>query len=230
MMTIDREPAPEPVTRVQQNFLAAPERRLLNWLCARLPAWMTPDVLTLIGVAGAGAVCAGYGLSDRDEAWLWLAVAGYAINWFGDSLDGSIARFRKVERPRYGYFVDHSCDGLATLLILGGMGLSPFVRMDVALIALAGYLLLSIHAFLSAKVIGELKLSHVGAGPTELRLVLIALTLSMMAWGGGPPLVGGLTGFDLFIGGTGTALIILFIVQTMATARRLAALDRLGPR
>lgn len=220
--------APRPVERVQQNLLAASERRLLNWLCARMPRWVTPDLLTATGVAGAAAVFAGYAASGANEAWLWLAVAGYFINWFGDSLDGSIARFRKIERPGFGYFLDHSCDGVTTLLILGGMGLSPFVRLDVALLCLAGYLLMSIHAFLSAKVIGELKLSHVGAGPTELRLVLVALTLAMMAWGGGPPIAYGLSGFDLFVGLAGIGLILLFVVQTLVTARRVAVLERAG--
>jgi phosphatidylglycerophosphate synthase len=214
------------MTRIQQNFLAASERRLLTWLCARLPAWMTPDQLTALGLVGAAAIFAGYLASSWHWAWLWLSVTGYFIHWFGDSLDGSLARFRHIERPSFGYFIDHSCDGLATLLILGGMGLSPFVRLDVALFALAGYLLLSIHAFLSARVIGELKLSHVGAGPTELRLLLIALTLAMMAWGAWPA-APGLTVFDLFVSVVAALLVILFVVQTLVTARRITAKE--GP-
>ena len=141
-------------------------------------------------------------------------------------MDGSLARFRRIERPSYGYFIDHSCDGLATCLILAGIGLSPFVTMDIALIALAGYLLLSIHAFLSARVLGEFKLSYLSAGPTELRLMLIALTTMMMVLGSGPGLFGRLSGFDIFVGVVGTILILLFIVQTIVTGRRLADFDR----
>lgn len=176
-------------------------------------------------MGGALAVFAGYSLSTYHVAWLWLAIGGFVVHWFGDSLDGSVARFRKIERPSFGYFIDHSCDGLAILLILAGMGLSPYVRLDVALFCLAGYLLLAIHAFLSAKVIGELKLSHVGAGPTELRLVLIGLTLAMMFLGAGPGIFAPLSGFDLFVGITGALLILLFVVQTLRTAHRLAELD-----
>src|SRR3546814_931799 len=137
-------------------------------------------------------------------------------------MDGSLARYRRIERPSYGYFIDHSCDGLATFLILAGMGLSPFVRFDIALIALAGYLLLSIHAFLSARVLGELRPSYLSAGPTELRLMLIALTLMMMTLGSAPGVFGAISGFDVFVGTAGTALILLFVMQTLVTGRRLA--------
>ena len=216
---------PPPITRVQQNLLAAAERRFLLWLCRRIPAWVTPDLLTATGVLGSVAVFAGYAGSNVHVGWLWLAIGGIVLHWFGDSLDGTIARFRRIERPKFGYFIDHSCDGLATLLILGGMGLSPFVRLDVALVCLAGYLLLSIHAFLSARVIGELQLSHVGAGPTELRILLIILTLAMMRLGPQPGLFGEISGFDLFVGGAGATLILLFVVKTLATGRRIARLE-----
>ena len=209
------------IVRIQQNLLATSERRLLTWLCGRMPAWVRPDHLTATGVVGAGAIFAGYVASALGPAWLWLAIGGYFINWFGDSMDGSLARFRKIERPKFGYFIDHSCDGLATLLVMTGIGLSPYVRLDVALIALTGYLLLAIHAFLSAKVLNELKLSYSAFGPTEIRLVLIAVTLAMMMMGAGPTVVGSLSGFDLLIGGVGVLLILMFVVQTLVTARRL---------
>lgn len=214
-----------PVARIQQNLLARSERRLLTWLCARMPAWVRPDLLTAIGMAGAVIVFAGYVASNDHPAWLWLAVGGYAVQWFGDSMDGSLARFRSIERPRFGYFIDHSCDGLATLLIMAGIGLSPYVRLDVALVALSGYLLLAIHAFLAARVLNELKLSYVAFGPTELRLVLIAITLAMWTLGPGPGLIGDLSGFDLLVGSAGVVLILLFVIQTLATARRLANVD-----
>lgn len=228
-MTEQTQGAPAPITRIQQNLLAASERRLLNWMCARIPAWITPDILTAAGVAGALAVFAGYAASGASSAWLWLSIGGYFLHWLGDSLDGSLARYRRIERPSFGYFIDHSCDGLSTLLILAGMGLSPYVRLDVALLCLAGYLLLSIHAFLSARVLGELKLSHVGAGPTELRLVLIALTLAMMALGAGPGFFGRVSGFDLFVGGVGIILILLFVVQTIVAGRRIAMREGQAP-
>lgn len=213
---------PTPIKRIQENVLARNERRLLDAICARLPPWVSPDMLTLVGMTGALSIFTGYVASNLSYQWLFLAIAGYVVHWFGDSTDGSLARFRKIERPRYGYFLDHSCDALATALIVTGIGLSPYVTLEVALVALAGYLLLSIHAFLSVRALGELKLSYLSAGPTELRFVLIALTLAMVSFGNGPKLIGRLSGFDLFVGGVGSLLIVLFVLQTWVTARRLA--------
>lgn len=221
--------APKPITRIQENVLAKGERRLLNWLCARLPAWVTPDKLTITGILGALLIFAGYALSGFGLAWLWLSIAGYAVQWFGDSLDGSLARFRKIERPSFGYFIDHSCDGITILLILAGIGLSPFVRVDVALFTLTGYLLLSIHAYLSVHVMGEMKLSYLSAGPTELRFVLIAMTFLMMLrpdWGW----FGAVSGFDVFVGTVGAGFILLFLFQTIVIAQKLARRGELPRR
>src|SRR5688572_3233360 len=106
-MTHSPETSPPPVTRVQQNLLAAAERRLLSWLCQRMPAWVTPDHLTAAGIVGALAVFVGYVASNSHSGWLWLAIGGIVLHWFGDSLDGTIARFRSIERPKFGYFIDH---------------------------------------------------------------------------------------------------------------------------
>lgn len=214
---------PQALSRIQDNILARNERRILTWLCARLPGWVTPDKLTILGLIGSFMTFAGYAASNYGKLWLILAILGYLVNWFGDSLDGSLARYRAIERPSYGYFIDHSCDGLTTLFILTGMGLSPYVTMDFALLALAGYLLLSIHTFLSARVLGEFKLSYVGAGPTELRIMLIGLTAMMMVLGTKPGLFGNISGFDVFVGTIGTILIVLYAAQTIVTGRRLAA-------
>lgn len=217
---------PAPIDRIQENVLARSERRLLNWICARMPAWVAPDMLTGIGMVGAFMVFGGYLASNAGENWLWLSIAGYVVQWFGDSTDGSLARFRKIERPRYGYFLDHSCDGLATSMLVAGIGLSPYVTLEIALVALVGYLLLAIHAFLSVRVLGELKLSYLNAGPTELRFMLIALTLAMMWFGHeGEGWFGAVSGFDLFTGTVGAILIVLFVLQTAVTARRLAAVE-----
>jgi phosphatidylglycerophosphate synthase len=206
-------------TRIQQNILARGERRVLNWLCARLPGWVTPDQLTALGFAGALLVAAGYMLSWLDSEWLGLSLAGYIINWFGDSLDGSLARWRHIERPSYGYFVDHSVDGLAIVLIVGGIGASPYFRLDVALLGAIGYLLLAIHTFLSAKVLGEFRLSYMAGGPTELRLVLMAMTMLMPVVGGGRVAGTDFSAFDLFGLVVASILVTLFIVQSFATAR-----------
>jgi phosphatidylglycerophosphate synthase len=179
-------------------------------------------MLTLLALFAAVMIFAGYVLSALDRNWLWASVIGYILHWFGDSLDGSLARFRSIERPRYGYFVDHSADVLGALLILVGLGLSPFMRLDVALVALAGYYMLAAHAFLSARVVGELKLSHVAAGPTELRLILIGLTVAMYVVGSSGPRFGPLGIFDTFVGAVGLFLILLFVIQTLSMTKRLA--------
>jgi phosphatidylglycerophosphate synthase len=225
-MTPDNTGNPEPLDRIQQNMLAKSERRLLNWICPRLPQWVTPDKLTGFGVFGAVVVFLGYAFSEWSPLTLWFAVLGYAMQWFGDSLDGSLARWRKIERPKFGYFIDHSVDGLVILLIMAGIGWSPYVRMDVALFALAGYLLLSIHAYLGARVLGEFKLSYMFGGPTELRFVLIGLTLAMMYFGPGGRVLPMWSGFDLFVGAAAVLLNVLFIKQTLTTARRLDLMER----
>ena len=214
-----------PIDRIQENLLARLERRALNWLCAALPRWVTPDMLTFTGMFGALLVLAGYLASNLNDDWLWLSVGGYAVHWFGDSLDGSLARFRKIERPRYGYFLDHSCDGLATTMILAGIGFTPYLTLGAALIALCGYLLLAIHAFLSVRVLGELRLSYLNLGPTELRVILIALTLAMYGFGVTGPLIGPFNGFDIFVAGAGLLMAGIFVLQTAAKARMLAKLE-----
>ena len=215
------------IHRIQDNILARAERKVLTHMCRRLPHWVTPDKLTATGMVGAVAIFAGYAASSFHLGWLWLAILGIAVQWFGDSLDGSLARYRKIERPKYGYFLDHSCDGITTVLLLAGMGLSPFVRVDVALFAVSGYLLLSIHAYLSVYTVGELKLSYLAAGPTELRIVVITMTLLMMVLGTKDPgWFGDISGFDVFVGGVGALFMVLFVAQTIITARRLA--DREG--
>jgi phosphatidylglycerophosphate synthase len=211
--------------RIQRNVLAAAERRLLTWLCSRMPRWVTPDRLTGVGMAGSVMVFVGYTASAWAAAWLWLTIFGYLIQWFGDSMDGSLARFRQIERPNYGYFLDHSCDGIATVLIIGGIGCSPFVRLDVSLFAAIGYLLLSVHAYLAAKACGEFKLSYLAAGPTELRLMLIGLTLAMLLLGHAPGIFGQTSGFDIFVAVIGAVLAILFLKQSIVTGRQLALLE-----
>ncbi|KTE28613.1 MULTISPECIES: CDP-alcohol phosphatidyltransferase family protein [unclassified Sphingopyxis] len=215
-------PRQAPPVRIQQNILARGERRVLNWICARLPQWVTPDQLTTLGFLGAVMVAMGYMLSWLGPAWLSLSIAGYVVNWFGDSLDGSLARWRRIERPSYGYFVDHSVDGLATLLMVGSIGLSPYMRFDVALLGVIGYLLLSIHSFLAAKVVGEFRLSYMAGGPTELRLMLIAMTALMPVIGGADINGTNFSPFDLFGMVVSSVLITLFVTQSFALARKLA--------
>lgn len=218
--------SPKPPVRHQNNVLAANERRLLTWLCARLPRFITPDLLTLLALASAALVCIAYALSNLGDGWLWLAVAGYLGHWFGDSLDGSLARYRKIERPSYGYFIDHSSDGLTTFIMLGGFGLSPYIRLDVALFAVVAYLLLSIHSFLLARVSGDFPMSHAGMGPTEARILLISLTVAMYFTGSTSLIMGQFSVFDIiFIALTGV-LLMMFFTSTARAGLKLARRDK----
>lgn len=167
-------------TRELSFLLARPEKRLLQAVAARLPRWITSDHLTLLGVLGSVAVGAGYALTSYDIRWLWLASGALMVNWLGDSLDGTLARVRRVERPRYGYYLDHLVDAFSTAVVGVGIGLSPFVRLEVALLLVVAYLALSINVYLETAVFGVFRLSYGRIGPTEARLILIALNLLLL--------------------------------------------------
>lgn len=163
-------------------LLAEPERRLLRRIAAALPVWVTSDQLTTIGVLGALGTGVAYALSGTSSGWLWAASAFLVVNWFGDSLDGTLARVRRTERPRYGYYLDHLVDAFATAVIGAGIGLSPFVELEMALLLVVLYLALSINVYLESAVFGVFKLAYGRLGPTEARGILIlsnaALALS----------------------------------------------------
>jgi phosphatidylglycerophosphate synthase len=160
--------------RVLDTFTGPVERPVLRWLAAHMPPWMTPDILTGIGVVGGIIIFTSYALSGLSPIFLWLASLGFVINWFGDSLDGTLARYRKIERPVYGFYIDHAVDAYIELMIFLGLGLSPYVRFDLACLALIGYLLLSVLVFIRTCVKGEFTLSYGRLGPTEARLIAIS--------------------------------------------------------
>ena len=156
------------------SVLSRWERPLLAWLVARLPAWATPDGLTAVGFAGAVIVCAGYAWAARSAWGLGLASAGLAINWFGDSLDGTLARHRRIERPRYGYFLDNGLDMVEQLVMAIGVGLSGLVRWDLTFFALSVLFMMSSLSALRAQVSPLHKMAYGGWGLTELRLAGVA--------------------------------------------------------
>ena len=169
-------------------FLAEPERRLLIAIAQRLAAGVTSNHLTALGVAGSvGAGCS-YALSGHNPAWLLVASLMIAINWFGDSLDGTLARVRKAERPRYGYYLDHIVDAFSTAAVGIGIGLSPFASLTVALVLVIAYLALSINVYLESTVFGVFELAYGRIGPTEARLILIVgnVALALAAAAGVP--------------------------------------------
>lgn len=159
--------------RIQTSLLNAAEKRILVWLAERQPRWVTSDLLTAIGVVGAVVVAVGYALSNYHPAWLWVASLGFIINWYGDSLDGTLARVRGTQRPIYGFYLDHNIDGITMAIMCIGAGLSCLLNLYIAMGVLAVYLLLSISVYINAHLKGEFKLTYAGMGPTEFRLIMI---------------------------------------------------------
>ena len=161
--------------RVNDTVLAPLERPALQWLCQRMPAWMTPDILTAIGLVGGIVMAAAYWLCNVNKNFLWIVDLGLLINWFGDSLDGSLARYRRIERFQYGYFVDHTVDITTQTIFFLGLGFSPFVHFNVALLTLVGYLHLGILTYINTAVSGVYKISCGKIGPTEVRVFLLGV-------------------------------------------------------
>ena len=162
-------------TRVRAALTADIEKRILESLARRLPGWVHSDHLTILGVIGAVGAGAGYALSGLSPHWLWLASIMLVINWYGDSLDGTLARVRHAQRPRYGYYLDHAVDAFTTVVIGLGIGLSPYVSLYMGLAIVVIYLLMSINVYLESKVYSEFKMDYGVVGPTEARILLIVL-------------------------------------------------------
>jgi len=165
--------------REKTFLLARPEGRVLEWIARRLPAWVMPDHLTALGVLAAIGIAAAYALSNQDPIWLWAASGLLAVHWLGDSLDGTLARVRRSERPRYGYYLDHLVDAIATALIGIGLGLSPYMLLATGLVIVIAYLVLSINTYLETNTLGVFSLGYGRLGPTEARLGLIALNTAI---------------------------------------------------
>src|SRR5256712_13201803 len=152
-------------TRELTFFLAEPERRLLRAVAARLPSAVRSDHLTVLGVLGATGAGAAYALSSFSSVWLWAASAMLVVNWLGDSLDGTLARVRRHERPRYGYYLDHIVDAFSTAAVGAGIGLSPYVDLGVALMGVLAYLILSINIYLESQAFGVFPVGYSRIGP-----------------------------------------------------------------
>lgn len=215
--------------RVNDIFFGPLERPVLRWLCERMPPWVTPDVLTAIGLLGGVIVAVSYWLSNVNRNFLWLVDVGLLVNWFGDSLDGNLARYRKIERFQYGYFIDHTIDTLTQTLICVGLGLSPFIGFTYALLALIGYLQLGILTYVDTAVTGVFKISYGKIGPTEIRVIIIAVNL-VFYFANNPPLpLLHVRLFDLIALILAAAFFFYFIVFALIRATMLHRLDRPRP-
>ncbi len=166
--------------RIQTSILNAAEKKVLVWLAERMPSWVTSDMLTFVGFLGALVVAAGYALSNLSLYWMWLSCLGLFINWFGDSLDGSLARVRNTQRKTYGFYIDHNVDVINETIMFIGVGCSPIVNMSFAILALVSYFMLSIYVYIDCHLKGEMRLTYGGLGPTEFRLIMVIINLAFM--------------------------------------------------
>ncbi|MDE6637526.1 MAG: CDP-alcohol phosphatidyltransferase family protein [Muribaculaceae bacterium] len=167
----------ENAERIQTSILNSAEKKLLIWLAERQPAWVTSDMLTYLGVVAAVLYAIFCWLACYDVNYFWASSLCLVLNWYGDSLDGSLARVRQTQRPKYGFFIDHSLDALTTCLFCIGLGLSPLMQLSISLFIMGGYLCLSIYTYLSTIVMGSFRLTYASLGPTEMRMIIIAVCI-----------------------------------------------------
>ena len=206
--------------REMRFLLAGPEGRILRALAARVPRSIRSNHLTAIGTIGAAAAGIAYALTTYHPAWLWVASAMLVVNWLGDSLDGTLARVRGTQRPKYGYYLDHVVDAFSTAVIGLGIGLSPYVDLGLALGMVIVYLALSINVYLESSVFGVFKISYGRIGPTEVRLMLIALNTLVVFWPSPTSLVANWT-----LGIIMAGMVALFVGRFVRNLYRLAKLE-----
>ena len=210
-------------TRVHESLLAGAEKRALVWMAHRLPAWVNSDHLSALGLVSMAGVGASFWLAgSRPNLGVPLVVACLALNWFGDSLDGTLARVRKRQRPRYGYYLDHVIDIAGTAMMLAGLALSGHMSPLVAAVTLAAWLMVMGESFLGTWARGIFQMSFLWFGPTELRILIAIGALKLL--GGSLVYPFGLGPWRLFdIGGVcATAgLLVVFIVSAVRNAAAL---------
>jgi phosphatidylglycerophosphate synthase len=207
------------------------ERPALAWMAERLSTRILPDHLTALGLAGALAASAGYVASRWSIHWLWLACAGLLLNWIGDSLDGTVARLRRIERPRYGFFVDHTSDLFAQAMIFLALGLSPCAHFAVAGIGLIAFLMAFVYSLICAKVSDTLRITYFGFGPTEIRALLIAgnlltlwrgAVLDVSPWFASGAHLGSVSLYELFIVVISAIMLVALMMLALSERRALA--------
>ncbi len=175
--------SPQPfvgATRLQESLVAPAEKQILIWLAERTPAWINSDHLTLLGFVSQCFVGICYALSRLNADMLIVGVACIALNWLGDSLDGTLARIRNRQRPRYGFYVDHISDTIAAFFLIAGLALSGYVHPVIAFGMLIAFLMLSIESYLATYTLGKFRLSYWIFGPTEIRILLAVGNLALL--------------------------------------------------
>ncbi len=209
-------------SRIQTSLLSSAEKKVLVIIARKLPRWVTSDFLTAVGVFGSAVMALGYYLSNYNVAWLWLSSFGLAINWFGDSLDGTVARVRNTQRPIYGYYLDHTVDVLNEAMMFIGAGLSPFLDMRAAVLAYIIYLALTLNVYINVHLRGEFNLSYMGLGPTEFRVVLIIINTVLFFIG---PSITGHVSLVWISFAIPVILLFLYLVTIFKDIRHFAKID-----
>jgi phosphatidylglycerophosphate synthase len=214
--------------RLHGSLLAAPEKRLLVWIAQRLPRGVNSDHLTSLALIAMAAAGAAFAAARYWPPALWVVVIALVVNWFGDSLDGTLARVRRVERPRCGFYVDHVLDIVGITLLLGGLACSGYMTPMISMAALVAYLLVSAEVFLATAAHGVFRMSFLWLGPTELRILLAVGTVALF----NDPHVdlGALGRYQLFDVGGVIAGIGLLTALVSATIRNTRVLSRMEPR
>ncbi|HEV2698153.1 MAG TPA: CDP-alcohol phosphatidyltransferase family protein [Terriglobales bacterium] len=200
--------------RLQQSLSAGLEKRLLIWMADRLPWWIKPDHLTIVGFVAQLLTGLSYALARSNRLWLVAGIVFLALNWFGDSMDGTLARVRNQQRPRYGFYIDHMLDSIGALALMGGLAVSGLMHPVIAVGLLVLFLLLSIQSYLATYTLGEFRMSFWSFGPTELRLLLALGNLAL--WLGSGLVHGHFRLFDVggAIGIAGmTAMLVFFTAR-----------------
>ena len=172
--------ADKKAVRIQNSILNGAEKKALAWLAERQPKWVVSDMLTLVGIIGALMIGAGFVLCSKNINWLWLSIAGFVVNWYGDSLDGTLARVRNTQRPLYGYYLDHTVDCFNEAFMFLGLGLSYLMRLDIAQMILIVYLFLTVNVSVNAHLKSEFKLTYGKLGPTEFRVIACLLIMCVI--------------------------------------------------
>lgn len=213
--------------REHGSLLAAPEKRLLVWMAERLPGWVTSDHLSALGLSAMLVAGLAFWAASWNTVFLLVVVAALAVNWFGDSLDGTVARVRNQQRPRYGFYVDHVIDILGTFFLFAGMALSDFMSAPVTLAFLVAYMMVSAESYLATHTHGVFRMSFLRIGPTELRIIMAIGVLYLFQ----KPLVGlgGDARYLLFDVGGVVATAGLAVTFIFSAARNTVALYKAEP-
>ncbi|MFO1133978.1 MAG: CDP-alcohol phosphatidyltransferase [Rhodoblastus sp.] len=213
---------PHPVRR-NRSFLADAEQALIRWILPKIPRHTTSLHLTGVGMAGSLMAAVGLVGCNWSFAFLPAVALGVALNWFGDSLDGSLARFRHEERPRFGFLVDHTCDLFSQILIIVAFGLSPFLSLVSALVVLLCYLLFSAYTYIRAAAHHVHQMSYIGVGATEFRILMIVWACLGAAIGLDEPVLGTLTRIDVAVLSMGAMAVVGLGFKAVNDARQIAA-------